>query len=243
MATPVTPRGSEEYTKYARMGLIRAAVLGLVAAPYNTNSNVESIPHMDGFPNGRRLEDDVTTIELQAVGGLVLAAVGLPFDDATAGNYSDLASTKLLAELGYNAGPTKNDVALSSAFPYLADPHRGYDYVKQLTVASPPPATNQHVEKDFMGLATPQAFMLEQNYPDPFNPLTVIRYSLSVNSDVTLKVYNEIGQVVETLVDGEETAGVHVAKWNAGNAASGTYFYRLSVGGRVVSTLKANLVK
>jgi hypothetical protein len=108
--------------------------------------------------------------------------------------------------------------------------------------------------------STLPGFTLEQNYPNPFNPLTVIRYflpagqaGLNVNSYLTLKVYNDIGQEVATLVDGEESDGVHVAKWDAGNAASGTssgggyasgvYFYRLSVGGRVVSTLKANLVK
>ncbi len=244
MATPVTARNTDEFSKYSRMGLIRAAVLGLVAAPYNTNTNVESIPHMDGFPNGRRLEDDVTTIELQAIGGLVLAAVGLPFDDATAGNYSDLASPKLVAELTYNAGPTKNDIPLSFTFPYLAHPHRGYDYVKQLTVASPPPATNQHVEnRDFLGLSAPKAFMLEQNYPNPFNPTTQIKYHLSSPEVVTLKVYNNIGQEVATLVDAEQGAGTHAATWNASNAASGTYFYQLRVGGKIVSTLKANLVK
>ena len=63
---------------------LRAAALGLTAAPFNESEMLEFIPHMDGFPNGRRLEDDVTTIELQAVAGLVLAAVGLPEDDATA---------------------------------------------------------------------------------------------------------------------------------------------------------------
>ena len=133
MSTPVTDRESQEFKDNDYMGLIRAAVLGLTSAPYNTNSNIESIPHMDGFPNGRRLEDDVTTIELQAVGGLVLAAVGLPFDDAAQGNYSDLLSPMLVSALTYNAGPTQNDVALSETFPFLAEPHRGYDYVKDLT--------------------------------------------------------------------------------------------------------------
>ena len=243
MATPVTPRSTDEYTKYARMGLIRAAVLGLVAAPYNTNTNVESIPHMDGFPNGRRLEDDVTTIELQAVGGLVLAAVGLPFDDATSANYSDLASPKLVAELTYNAGPTKNDVPLSFTFPYLANPHRGYDYVKELTVASPPPATTQHIQKDFLGLSVPKVFTVDQNYPNPFNPSTQIKYHLSTPDVVTLKVYNSIGQEVATLVNGEQNAGTHTAAWNAANIASGTYYYSLIVGGELVATKKMMLVR
>ncbi len=242
MATPVTPRGTDEYTKYARMGLIRAAVLGLVG-PFNTSASLESIPHMDGFPNGRRLEDDVTTIELQAVGGLVLAAVGLPFDDALAGNYSDLASPKLVAELSYNGGPTKNDVPLLASFPYLANPHRGFDYVKELTVSTPPPAKTEHVGGDFLGLSTPKAFILEQNYPNPFNPSTEIRYHISTTDVVNLKVYNELGQEVATLVNEQKGPGTYSAVWDARNVASGTYFYRLMVGNDALPVKKAILIK
>src|ERR1041385_4032997 len=243
MATPVTQRNTDEFTKYARMGLIRSAVLGLVAAPYNTNSNLESIPHMDGFPNGRRLEDDVTTIELQAVGGLVLGAVGLPFNDATAADYSDLASPKLLAELGYNGGPTKNDKDNLSAFSYVPAPHRGYDYVKQLTVATPPPATAARNSGDFLGLSAPTGIELQQNYPNPFNPTTTIPYHLSTAGAVKLAIYNQIGQQVAMLVDEEKGPGTYAANWNAGSLASGTYFITLTVGSELVSTKKATLVK
>ena len=243
MATPVTPRGSEEFTKNARMGLIRAAVLGLVAAPYNTNKNLQAIPHMDGFPNGRRLEDDVTTIELQAVGGLVLAAVGLPFDDAAAANYSDLASPKLLAELNYNEGPTKNDVPILPEFPYVPSPHRGFDYVKQLTESSPPLATTRVNRQDFLGVSAPKAFLLDQNYPNPFNPSTEIRYHVSSTDIVRLIVYNPLGQEVAKLVDEEKAPGTYSATWNAGNLASGTYYIRLTVRDEVVSTKKAMFIK
>ena len=136
MAVPVTDRSSQEFSDWARLGLIRAAAIGLTV-PAFASTDLEAIPHMDGFPNGRRLEDDVTTIALQAVAGLVLSAVGLPEDDATAGDYSDLASPQLLSELRFVAGPTENDVPLLSAFPYLASPHNGYDYVKQLTARAP----------------------------------------------------------------------------------------------------------
>ena len=78
MAVPVTPRNSPEFST---LGLIDAAGRGLTQAPYNTNTNIEFIPNMDGFPNGRRLEDDVTRIELQAVSGVVLAAIGIWYDD------------------------------------------------------------------------------------------------------------------------------------------------------------------
>jgi len=78
MAVPVTPRNSPDFNSE---GIIQAAVLGLLDPRFNTNTNIQFIPNMDGFPNGRRLEDDVTRIELQAVSGIALAAIGLPYDD------------------------------------------------------------------------------------------------------------------------------------------------------------------
>jgi len=239
MATPVTPRNTAEYRVNARMGLIRAAVLGLTTAPFNTNRNLEPIPHMDGFPNGRRLEDDVTTIELQATGGLVLAAVGLPFDDAVQGNYSDLASAKLLAELTYNAGPTRNDLDLQFTFPYLALPHRGYDYVKQLTAKSPVTS----VSSGTLNIGVPKAFIIEQNYPNPFNPSTEIKYRVSANDVVKLRIYNQLGQVVTTLVDKPHAPGTYSVVWDAKDVPTGTYYYRLEAGDEVFPAKKALLVK
>jgi len=78
MAVPVTPRNSPDFSSE---GLLWTAVLGLTDSRFNTNSNLQFIPNMDGFPNGRRLEDDVTRIELQAVSGIVLSVLGLYYDD------------------------------------------------------------------------------------------------------------------------------------------------------------------
>jgi hypothetical protein len=77
----------------------------------------------------------------------------------------------------------------------------------------------------------PTALGLDQNYPDPFNPTTTIRYSLPVDGHVCLKVYNTVGQEVAVLVDGLVSAGVHQATWNAANVPSGVYMYRLSTEG------------
>ncbi len=245
MATPVTARGNSEYSANARMGLIRAAVLGLVDPAYNGTKDLQAIPHMDGFPNGRRLEDDVTTIELQAVGGLVLAAVGLPFDDAVAADYSDLASPMLVNELTYNAGPTQNDLPILTAFPYLPSPHRGFDYVKQLTASAPRASASlqKAANGELLGVSVPRAFFLDQNYPNPFNPTTTIRYHVSHSEPVTLRVFNAFGQEVETLVDKEHAPGSYTITWDASKVASGTYFYRLEVGKEIVSTKKALLMK
>ncbi|MEM1094506.1 MAG: DUF4331 family protein [Bacteroidota bacterium] len=242
MATPVTERNSDEYRGSARQGLIRAAAIGLTAPPFNTTTDLEFIPHMDGFPNGRRLEDDVTTIALQAVGGLVLAAVGLPFDDATAGDYSDLASPLLVSQLAFVAGPTQNDLPFSPDFPYLADPHNGYSYVKQLTADAPPSAVaNQRLED--LGIGVPQAFILDQNYPNPFNPSTTISYQVSQAGPLAVRVYDLQGRLVQTLAEGNHTAGKHTVNWDATNMASGTYFYRIESNGQVLQAKKALLVK
>ncbi|MGB0931894.1 MAG: DUF4331 domain-containing protein, partial [Chitinophagales bacterium] len=63
MAVPATPRDDANFSS---LGIVQAAAIGLTVAPFNTTANLEFIPNMDGFPNGRRLEDDVTRIELQA---------------------------------------------------------------------------------------------------------------------------------------------------------------------------------
>lgn len=123
MAVPVTPRNDPDFSY---LGLVKAAVLGLTDARFNGNANLEFIPNMDGFPNGRRLEDDVTTIELQAVSGVVLAAIGLWYDDYP-GSGSPV-TPRLGRVLGFTAGPTKNDTTIKASFPFVQTPWRGFDY-------------------------------------------------------------------------------------------------------------------
>lgn len=238
MATPITGRDNPEYRDYAHQGLIRAAAIGLTAAPFNTSKTLEFIPHMDGFPNGRRLEDDVTTIELQAVAGLVLAAVGLPEDDATAGDYSDLASAQLVSELTFVAGPTANDVELDRSFPFMANPHNGYSYVRDVTADAP-----RSVDVEVVEVGVPDAFILNQNYPNPFSPATSIDYHLTQPGAVNLSVYDLQGRLVRQLVDEVRPVGTHTADFDATGLASGTYFFRLKVGDKVVSARKATLVR
>lgn len=123
MAVPATPRNSADFNS---LGLVYAAVLGLTDARFNGSTALQMIPNMDGFPNGRRLEDDVTTIELQAVGGVVLAAIGLWYDDFTPGTTASPVTPKLLSTLGFNAGVTKNDTTFKTMFPYEQSPWRGF---------------------------------------------------------------------------------------------------------------------
>jgi len=123
MAVPPTPRNSPDFSSE---GLVQAAVLGLTDPRFNTNTNLEFIPNMDGFPNGRRLEDDVTRIELQTVGGVVLAAIGLWYDDYNPANTSQSPVTnRLVNTLQYSTGVEKNDTSFQNAFPYVQAPWRG----------------------------------------------------------------------------------------------------------------------
>jgi len=67
-------------------------------------------------------------------------------------------------------------------------------------------------------------------FPNPFNPVTRIRYAIPADGFVELSIYDVRGGVVETLVSGERDAGEHTVEWRANGAASGVYFYRLTVG-------------
>ena len=73
----------------------------------------------------------------------------------------------------------------------------------------------------------PKNFKLFQNYPNPFNPSTMISYQLSINSKVTLEIYNTIGQKVATLVNGWQNAGKHQIQWHVYGLPSGIYLARL----------------
>ncbi|MEI7907305.1 MAG: T9SS type A sorting domain-containing protein, partial [Bacteroidota bacterium] len=93
----------------------------------------------------------------------------------------------------------------------------------------------------------PLTFALDQNFPNPFNPTTMIRFALPKESKVSLKVYDVIGREVRTLVNGDLAAGINTVEWNGRNnlgqaVASGMYLYRIQAG-TFVSTKKMMLLK
>jgi hypothetical protein len=79
-------------------------------------------------------------------------------------------------------------------------------------------------------VGVPAEYRLAQNYPNPFNPVTSIEYSVAGHVRATLKVYNVLGQEVVTLVDEVKEPGQYSLSWDAGDMASGVYFYRLDAG-------------
>ena len=88
----------------------------------------------------------------------------------------------------------------------------------------------------------PLAYNLDQNYPNPFNPSTKITYSVKAAGNVSLKVFNLLGQVVATLTEGKQDAGTYTIVFDASRFSSGVYFYQITAG-NFVATKKLMLLK
>ena len=91
-------------------------------------------------------------------------------------------------------------------------------------------------------LSNPNVYSLAQNYPNPFNPSTLIQYSIAEPGNVTLEVYNMLGQKVAQLVNGTQNAGAHTVQFDASALSSGVYIYQLKAG-NYLETRKMMLIK
>jgi hypothetical protein len=83
---------------------------------------------------------------------------------------------------------------------------------------------------------------LAQNFPNPFNPSTIIAYSISASSNVTIKIYNVLGELVTTLVNEYQSVGSYNINFNASGLSNGIYFYKLQAG-NYTATKKMLLLK
>lgn len=239
MAVPVTQRNDP---KFSSEGVIQAAVLGLTDPAYNTSTALQFIPNMDGFPNGRRLEDDVTRIELQAVSGIALAAIGLWYDDFTAGG--NPVTPQLVNVLTYNTGVNTNDAPFKPEFPYVASPWSGThvcDCGSGLT------STNKNVKgstqeiqqsKGFneLGMSSPE--MNLRSFPNPVKNITSIKYSVDAISRVKIAAFDMQGKLIKILVDKKHEQGTFETNFDLSNLAQGTYLIAAFKDGQVKQTIK-----
>ena len=93
----------------------------------------------------------------------------------------------------------------------------------------------------------PYKYHIAQNFPNPFNPGTAIKYELPKMSEVSLKIYNILGQEVKTLINGKKPAGYHKVTWDGRNnlgikVSSGLYIYRIKAG-EFIDTKKMVLLR
>jgi hypothetical protein len=105
-----------------------------------------------------------------------------------------------------------------------------------------------HFSQEVEVLVTgPKVYFIEQNYPNPFNPETVIRFNLATSSNVTLKVYNNLGEEIKTLFSGKMNAGRNQVSFDGSGLSSGIYIYRIEAVGDdgtiFTSAKKMNLIK
>jgi hypothetical protein len=235
MAVPVTPRNSPAFSS---LGLVQAAVIGLTDPAFSSKF-AQNIPNMDGFPNGRRLEDDVTRIELQAVAGVVLAAIGLWYDDYQLGVTPSPVTPQLLKVLTYSTGVNANDTTLKTSFPYVQTPWQGTHICDcGATPKSNREATIQAIEKTNVNIAVAAPEVFASASPSPFVNSSTIRYHIDVPSKVTIEVYNEEGKMMKVLVNKKLDAGTYTENWNGSGLAKGVYFIQISKNGIAKQNLR-----
>jgi hypothetical protein len=234
MAVMPTPRN---HPKFSSLGIIQAAVLGLTDPAYNNNANMQWIPNMDGFPNGRRLEDDVTRIELQAVSGVALAAIGLWYDDYVVGGSQ--VTNDLVGVLSYTTGIEKNDADFGKKFPFVAKPWAG-DGACGGPVAGP--AQMAVLPNGGIGIATPDIAgtkVMMANFPNPFTAQTTVQYEVTEAGNISIQVFDLSGKLVNTLVDQNMDKGQYNVQFDASSLPSGVYFAKAKdAKGQMLEVLK-----
>ncbi len=222
MAVPVTPRNSADFSP---LGIIQAAVLGLTDPRFNGSAALQFIPNMDGFPNGRRLEDDVTTIELQAVGGIALAAIGLWYDDFVPGGSP--VTPQLVNTITFKEGVGKNDTTFKTAFPFVQTPWRGFTGASYVGPKSN--VTN-------LGLGVAPFSLIA--FPSPFRSATTFHYILSKDAaSIRIDIIDAAGRRIATINEGSRTKGDYYVQWSKPNLSAGAYYARMYVDGVKSATL------
>ncbi len=201
---------------------------------------LEFVP-VDTF--GNKVVDDTTTINFWAEDvtlgpeGKVLygANTQMEYSDSTRGSRYwafDAATGEELYSIGIPAGDSTNGGTFNGrGLAWSADGNTmymaefGYNSVTVWTKDESSVSADEN--------AVPASFKLSQNYPNPFNPETTIPFSLEKRAFVELKVYDVMGREVKTLVNQEMNIGTHKTIFNGSGLASGVYYYRIKVDGKL----------
>ncbi len=236
MAVPVTQRNDPAFSS---LGLVQAAVLGLTDPAYNQNTSLQFIPNMDGFPNGRRLEDDVTRIELQAVGGIVLAAIGLWYDDYQAGSPNPV-TTDLLDVYTFTTGVEANDTAFKTTFPFVQSPWNGFSDCK---CNEPGAMLRSSINPMNNGLNLSPTEAMMQVYPNPTSDKTNFKIHISEDSEVSLIIFDNTGRIVSKPLTGKRDAGAFELGVDVSDYPAGIYYSALTVNNKAIQTIRFSVVK
>jgi len=150
-----------------------------------------------------------------------------------------LDSVATTADFGSSPVRAGDTAAVSvHVFP-LTNPGRGVIRVVVMDVSNPSDRQEFRFTTDATATTVQQAegtvrgFALDQNYPNPWNPATAIRYRVAGEGRVSLRLYDALGREVKVLVDERQQAGEHTVELDGSGLASGVYLYRLVSGSRV----------
>ena len=143
---------------------------------------------------------------------------------------------------GWEIANSENTIILYSLDGSSLTEKTLFEYKGDLTIESAIAADWNGSEIQVNSLLMPRDFALSPAYPNPFNPVTNINFSLPIDSEVSLSVYNLQGREVSMLIDGTMDAGYHSIVWDANSYASGVYFVKM-VAGEFVNTQKLMLIK
>lgn len=212
----------------------------------STDTGIRGFIHAYGYQNGARLDGEIpnaaTIVEVTATGyrtlsliNMVSLAIGDPFNDAAWAfpSGTEVKTYPLGLALNDNDGNARDNQILwadkSENGDWWQRPQQ-WDVVAFVGVDAVP------VSNENEDLGAVSEFKLKQNYPNPFNPTTNIQFELASSSDVTLEVFNMLGQKVATLINGEKmNAGTYNQTFDASSLASGMYVYRISTANFVQS--------
>ncbi len=205
-----SPRGTSSLKSSVELGQIAEELLG------QSYMATKQIPKAHAVANDLIAKYPGTDLEKRA---LILIASLRAYDPST-----DKISAEAVNELKKRFG-SSIDQGLIAALDV-------WDNVPQIEIASPSASLGQSMKS--IGPDTVSVGQVEfqmENYPNPFNPSTMIRYQIPKAGKVVLKVYDILGREVRTLVDAYQEVGEHSVQFNADNLASGIYFYRFSAPG------------
>lgn len=221
-------------------------------------NNYLKVKYVDDAPNGT----PSTTYQAEGIGGTVFSGFpSIPFDNGTQGTidvqWPDVISpmpgavacakyVNLDTSVGFSG------VSYQGYFPSGTRPGMSVVLGFPFETIYPQNLRTQLLSRilNFFGTisavgrdeSTPNTFALYQNFPNPFNPTTTIRYDLPNDAVVVMKIFNALGQYIDKLVDTRQSAGQHSVSWNASHIPSGIYFYRLETDNRL-ETRKMLVVK